>query len=102
MAEITYDANGNAQSFVGREAVNVFGMAVLASSLRLYAKTGIRPNRAYTPKRMMQAAEAYLGQKFKARDYLGAADALTAKVQEEKARLAFVKGEASLKSDVDW
>lgn len=86
---ITYDKDGNATTFVGPEAVNVFAMAVLASGLRLYAKTGMLPNRAYTPKRMMAAALSYLGgQKFKARDYIGAADALSAKVQAEKERIA--------------
>jgi hypothetical protein len=65
-------------TFSGTSAVNVFGMLTLASGLRLYAKTGMQPNRAYTPTAMMRAASTYTGQKFKARDYLGAADALTA------------------------
>lgn len=86
--KITYTEDGHAQSFVGPEAVNVFAMAVLASGLRLYAKTGMKPNRMYTPKNMMAAAEQHLGKKFKARDYLGAADALEARVQAEKARLS--------------
>lgn len=85
---IEYDEKGNARSFVGRGAVDVFVMAVIASELRLYANTGMRPNRAYTPKAMMQAAERYTGKTFKARDYIGAADALSARVQEEKARIA--------------
>jgi hypothetical protein len=87
VAHIEYDADGNARTFVGREAVDVFAMAAIASGLRLYAATGMKPNRAYTPSAMMQAAERYTGQTFKKRDYLGAADALSAKVQAEKARL---------------
>jgi len=63
-------------SFNGPEAVSVYAMTVLASGLRLYAKTGMQPNRAYTPKAMMSAAERYTGRKFKARDYEGAAQAL--------------------------
>ena len=47
---------GGAQSFVGCEAVNVFACAVIASGLRLYAKTGMKPNRAYTPSAMMLTA----------------------------------------------
>ena len=85
---IEYDAHGNARSFVGRAAVDVFAMAVLASGLRLYARTGMKPNRAYTPSAMMRAAAVHTGQKFSARDYLGAAAALEARVQIEKARIA--------------
>lgn len=85
---IEYDQNGNARSFVGKGAVNVFAMAAVASALRFYASTGMRVNRAYTPKVMMRYAEQYTGKKFKARDYLGAADALSAKVQAEKERIA--------------
>lgn len=88
MSHITYDQDGNARSFVGKEAVDVFAMAALASGLRLYAKTGMKPNRMWTPRNMMQAAERYMGLKFKAKDYLGAADALSAKVQAEKERLS--------------
>jgi hypothetical protein len=88
MDKITYDTNGDARSFSGEGAVNVFAMAVLANALRLYANTGMMANRAYTPKNMMRAASIYLGGKtFKARDYLGAADALSARVQEEKQRI---------------
>ena len=87
-SRIEYDAQGNARSFVGRDAVNVFAMAALASGLRLYAKTGMRPNRAWTPTAMMRAAAHHTGRTFKARDYIGAADALSAKVQAEKERLA--------------
>jgi len=93
VAHIEYDENGNARSFVGKEAVNVFAMAALAAGLRLYAKTGMKPNRAYTPKAMMQAAERHLGIKLKARDYEKAADLLSAKVQAEKARLANQEGQ---------
>lgn len=90
MAHIEYDSEGNARSFVGEEAVNVFAMAALASALRFYAKTGMRVNRAYTPTAMMRASRAHLGDAAKrigARDYVGMADALSAKVQAEKLRL---------------
>lgn len=86
--EITYRPNGEAQSFSGRGAVNVYVMAALASGLRLYLKTGMKPNRAWTPKAMMAAAAHHTGQTFKPRDYAGAADALSAKVQAEKDRIA--------------
>ena len=85
---IDYDAEGNARAFVGRGAVDVFAMAALASGLRLYAKTGMKPNRMWTPKAMMQAAERLTGLKFKAREYIAAAEALAARVQMEKERIA--------------
>ena len=89
--EITYLADGNASSFAGTASVSVYGMAVLASALRLYAGTGMRVNRAYTPTAMMRAGRAYLAEKAEgiaARDYRGMADALTVRVQAEKARIA--------------
>ena len=62
-------------TFTG-SAVNVFAASVIASGLRLYARTGIKPNRAYTPSNMMRMAAKVTGRKFKARDYLGAAKAI--------------------------
>lgn len=92
MDEITYRADGNAASFEGRGAVDVYAMAVIASGLRLYAKTGIKPNRAYTPTAMVRMARVHLGPELAkgigARDYLGWADSLSAKVQAEKTRIA--------------
>lgn len=65
----------------------IFQALVIASGLRLYAKTGMKPNRAYTPSAMMAAARGITGQTFKARDYLKAADALTAHAEALKAKL---------------
>lgn len=67
-----------AVAFVGRDAVAIYRATVIESALRLYAKTGMRVNRAYTPAAMMRVAAEITGRKFKARDYLGAADALRA------------------------
>lgn len=88
---ITYDSNGDARSFNGRGAVNVFAMAALAVALRAYARHRIQMNRAYTPTAMMRAARAHLGDTakgIKARDYLGMSYALDARVQTEKTRIA--------------
>jgi hypothetical protein len=74
-------------SFVGKEAVDVYAMTVIASGLLFYARTGMKPNRAYTPKAMMQAAEKYTGKKFKARAYLEAAEALTTHAYELRATI---------------
>lgn len=59
-------------------AVNVYVAASLRTGLRLYARTGIKPNRQWTPKNMMTMAARLTGRTFKARDYNGAADALQA------------------------
>lgn len=65
------------KSFTGSD-VGIFRAIVIAQGLRLYARTGMRPNRFYTPSAMMKAARDITGQTFKARDYHGAADALSA------------------------
>ena len=54
----------------------VYRALTIASALRLYARTGIKANRAYTPKAMMAMAGKITGQTFRAKDYLGAATAL--------------------------
>lgn len=64
--------------FAGPKAVGVFQAAAIAHALRFYAKTGMRVNRAYTPKAMMATAERILGKKFKPRAYVEAADELKA------------------------
>lgn len=94
MDRITYHASGAAQSFEGK-AVDVFTMAVMASGLRLYAKTGMRPNRAYTPKAMLETAGRLLGwddattrRAIRTRAYVSTADALSARVGELKAKYA--------------
>jgi hypothetical protein len=65
----------NGHVFVGSD-VNIFAVSVLASGLRLYAKTGMRPNAAYTPTKMLKAAGIYLGKTFKRGEYEKAAQEL--------------------------
>jgi hypothetical protein len=59
------------------EMVPVFVAVTLRSGIKLYAATGIKPNRMWTPKAMMAKATAITGKKFKARDYVAAQAALT-------------------------
>jgi|TARA_R100001086_G_scaffold17082_1_gene8367 hypothetical protein len=95
--QITYGKDGNATSFNGRGAVNVYAMAVIASGLTFYVKTGMRLNRAYTPTAMMKAGRMYLGESangIKARDYTGMADALQYRVEKEKRRIAALNSPA--------
>lgn len=85
---------GGGTSFVGPDAVKVYQATVVGSALRLYAKCGLKVNRAYTPAAMMKVAAALTGKKFKARDYVGAADAL--KAFAEAQALAIHANNASL------
>jgi hypothetical protein len=84
--KIEMTANGGGV-FAGPKGVDVYVLTVLASGLTLYAKSGMMPNRAWTPKRMMQAAANHTGKKFKARAYLEAAEALKAKAVEVAAEV---------------
>jgi hypothetical protein len=81
--------------FSGSTAVSVYQCVAIASALRLYAKTGMKVNRAYTPKAMMDTAAALTGKKFKARDYVGAADALKALADQTAAEIAAGKHEGN-------
>lgn len=62
--------------FSGPDAVAIFRATAIASALKLYANTGMKMNRAYTPTAMMKAAHQITGLKFKPRQYLEAAAAL--------------------------
>jgi len=77
MNSITATAAGGTV-FAGAKAVDVYRATALSHGLRLYAKSGMLPNRAWTPRLMMNAATQITGTKFKARDYEGAATALKA------------------------
>lgn len=72
----------SAMVFSGQAGVATFQASVIKSGLSLYAKTGMRPNRAYTPSAMMKMATHITGKKFKARDYMGAVDALDIWIKE--------------------
>jgi hypothetical protein len=65
-------------SFNGPDQVGRFQAIVIARALDLYRTTGMRANRAYTPKAMMATASRILGRTFKPRAYQEAADALRA------------------------
>lgn len=69
--------DSNAVVFAGRPAVEVFRAKTLATALRLYAKTGMKVNRAYTPTNMLATATAITGEKFKRGQFEQAAEALT-------------------------
>lgn len=73
-------------TFTGEHGVGFFVATTLHHGLRLYANTGMKPSRAWTPKAMMAKASEITGKRFRARDYLGAADAVKEWAEAEKAR----------------
>jgi flagellin-like hook-associated protein FlgL len=50
---------------------------VVAHALRLYVRTGLQANRAYTPAAMLMVANRITGQQFKRGQYTQAAQALS-------------------------
>lgn len=69
-------------AFTGQAGVNTFVAVTLKSAIKLYARTGMKANRAYTPKNMLAKASEITGKTFKARDYDGAVAALEAWLAE--------------------
>lgn len=66
------------QSFNTPNEIEAYRLIVIASALTLYAKTGMKANRAYTPTAMLAAATAATGRTFTGKDkYTEAAAALT-------------------------
>ena len=66
----------NGGILISGDSTRVYQMMVVASALRLFAKSGLKVNRNYTPNAMMRAATHLTGKRFKAGDYVGAAEAL--------------------------
>lgn len=58
-----------------------FQCLALAAAIDLYAKTGIKANRSYTPTNMLRTASNLTGKKFKRGQYQAASDALRAKAE---------------------
>jgi hypothetical protein len=64
--------------------VSVFQASAIKGALKLYANTGIKANRAYTPKNMMAMVTKITGKKLPARDYKGGVAALEIWIAEQK------------------
>lgn len=73
-SEITISAGGTV--FAGPDAVRLFQARTIARALRLYAATGMRANRAYTPSAMLKAAGSITGKRYPRGWYIQAADDL--------------------------
>jgi hypothetical protein len=63
-------------TFAGPDGVALYRATALASGLRLYAKTKMKPNRAWSPSAMLAAATGITGKKYKRGEYAKAADDL--------------------------
>lgn len=63
--------------FTGETEVNRFVVVTLRSAIKLYSKTGMKPNRAYTPTNMKKMAEKLTGKTFKRGDWDSMVVALT-------------------------
>jgi hypothetical protein len=88
---IEYRSNGDAAAFVGPDAVAVYAAATLASSMRLYAKTGMRASRFHTPSAMLKRAGEICGKTYKRNQMLLAADDVSLWVQTMKAALPAIQ-----------
>jgi hypothetical protein len=71
----SYTSTGSdGTTFAGPDAVSLFRAAALISGLRLYAKTGTKPNDwAWSPKMMLDAATGITGKPYKRGQYEKAA-----------------------------
>jgi hypothetical protein len=77
------DRTNNGTVFVGTD-VNIFQAAMLASSLRLYAKTGMKPTRGVGPTQMLKLASAITGYTYKRGEFEQAASDLSNYVENLK------------------
>ena len=55
--------------FTGTDGVKTYRAAVLKSGLAMYAKCGMKPNRAWTPSAMLRAAGEITGKKYRRGEY---------------------------------
>ena len=56
-------------TFVGKRGVETFRAISLKAGLRLFSKTGMKPNRAWTPTAMLKAAGTITGKVYKRGQY---------------------------------
>lgn len=60
-------------TFNGPDQVRVYQAIVLRQALRMYATTGMKPNRAWTPTAMLRLASSLTGRTYRRGQYLVAA-----------------------------
>jgi len=67
---------GEATSYIGRDATELFRVNMLKISIRLWVKTGMKPTRGVGIKKMLACAERYTGRKYKTSEAADAIDDL--------------------------
>jgi hypothetical protein len=67
---------GEATSYVGRDATELYRVNMLKISIRLWVKTGLKPTRGVSIKKMLAMAERYTGRKYKTSEASQAVDDL--------------------------
>lgn len=85
---ITTTANGTT-IFEG-SGVEAFRLLAIASGLELYAKTKIKPNRAWTPTAMLRNASMATGKPYRRGAYYEAAADIRKVVDEMRSKIDFV------------
>lgn len=58
-------SRGEATSYVGRDATELFRVNMLKSSIKLWMKTGMMPTRGIGIQKMLKMASTYTGRKYK-------------------------------------
>ena len=84
MNEASITVSPQATVYSGERATRMLQGRVLASSLRLYVKTGMIPSRGVTITYMLKLAEQITGQKLKRGEALKAAEAVQAWADKER------------------
>lgn len=69
-------------TFAGEKEVNTYVLVVLKAAIKLYINTGMKANRAYTPKNMLVKAAEFTGKKYKRGQLQLAFDDLQSKYEE--------------------
>lgn len=67
---------GEATSYIGRDATELFRVNMLKISIRLWVKTGLKPTRGVGIKKMLAMATQYTGRKYKTSEASEAIDDL--------------------------
>lgn len=78
--------------FAGRDAVDLYRVTVLRSAIKLYAKTGIKATRLYTPTTMLRAAGGITGKTYRRGQFALAIADLSVVIEEMRANVKVREG----------
>jgi len=92
MSDESYISKGpGGMTFAGPRGVALYRATVIKHALLFYDRTGMKVNKAYTPKNMMKAASEITGHTYKPREYLKAADDLGRWIIEQSQTIPVVR-----------